>query len=203
MISGEGDFDPLPYRLAVSPTSPIGRGLFILLFLFPVLASAQEKPKEDYANYYLGVNKREGMETFWKADLTDAQTQFILDYRQVRVKKDRELLDRLIHPASLACENEMRKDYFIGMRHFYLNESFPRDFKVKFFPVPEEKQWPLKRRMEFPEAPTHILYIEYKDGEYTEGLQRFLREEEDRYFELTRCPSRKTLEKMAAEAAEE
>ncbi len=159
---------------------------------------------EDTANYYLGV-KRDGLEPFWKASVSMAkhEREFVNNYRDVRLNKNAQLLEKMIHSASKACENEMRAPYFDSMREFYLNEPFPETFKVKIFPVQADRRWELKRRMEFPVAPTHILYIEYKDGEYTEGLQRYIREEtypEPRFFELMKCPSEKAMKEMIADA---
>ncbi|GEM_PF-5416835 len=159
---------------------------------------------EDYANYYLGV-ERKGLEPFWKAsvNMPKHQSEFVMNYRDVRQKKDKKLLEEIIHPASKACETEDRADYFATIREFYLNEHFPETFKIKFFSLAEEKRWPLKQRLEFPAAPTHIMYIEYKDGEYIEGLQRFVREEdypEKRFYELVKCPSETSMAKMRAEA---
>ena len=163
----------------------------------------QGDPK-DTANYYIGV-KRDGLEPFWKASVTMAkhEREFVTNYRDVRLNNNAELLEEMLHPASKACEDELRKPYFDSMRYFYLNEEFPETFKVKIFPVQKDRRWALKERMEFPVAPTHILYIEYKDGEYIEGLQRFVREEnypEKRFYELVKCPSEASMTKMRAEA---
>ena len=181
----------------------------IACLLFSTLTLAKDAPlegkEEDYANYYIGV-ERKGLLTFTEAldQLTPHEKQFLLDYRAVRVEKDEKRLETLIHPDSKACENEMRAPYFAGIREFYLTEFFPEEsFKVKYFPVQEEKQWSLKQRLEFPAPPTHILYIEYEDGEYIEGLQRYLREEtypEKRFYELVKCPSVASMEKMRLEA---
>lgn len=158
----------------------------------------------DSANYYIGV-KRDGLEPFWKAsvNMPDHEQQFIVNYRDVRKDKDAKLLETLIHPASKACDDGKRAMYFESMRDFYLNETFPDDFKVKLFPVQPSRRWALKERMEFPVAPTHILYIEYKDEGYIEGLQRFIREEaspEKRLYEVMKCPSEASMQAMIVEA---
>ena len=182
--------------------------LLLLTFMsLPTFAQEDAPPqgeKEGYANFYIN-GKRDGLELFWKAAETmqPHEKQFVLDYRAVRKDKNEELLEKLIHPASKACENEMRAPYFEGIREFYLNETFPEIFKIKFFPVAQEKRWPLKQRLEFPASPTHIMYIEYQDGDYIEGLQRFVREEsypEKRFYELVKCPSELSLNRMRIEA---
>lgn len=169
-----------------------------------VLDNPPQGEREDYANYYIET-KRDGLEPFWKASVSmpKHQKQFVLNYRDVRLKKDAELLETILHPASKACENEMRKPYFESIREFYLTEEFPESFDIKFFPIPQEKRWPLKERLEFPVSPTHIMYIEYKNGEYVEGLQRFVREEqypEPRFYELVKCPSEASMQAMVADA---
>lgn len=177
-----------------------------LLLALPLHAQQADAPPEgapeDYVNYYLD-QKRDGLKPFLEADLQPHESSFIMDYRLVRKDKDIELLNRIIHPASLACENEMRAPYFEGIREFYLNEYFPDDFELKYFPLNEDKGWELKNRMEFPVSPTHILYIEYRDGQYKEGLQRFLRFEEypePKLYELVKCPSEASMEAMRSDA---
>lgn len=178
------------------------------LILLASSVNAEDGPlkgdKEDYANFYID-GKRDGLMPYWRAviGMPEHRKQFIENYRDVRQNKDAKLLESLIHPSSKACENEMRAPYFEGLREFYLTEHFPEVFKIKFFALPKEKRWALKQRMEFPEAPTHIMYIEYQDGEYIEGLQRFLREEEypeKRFYELVKCPSEASMKVMREDA---
>ncbi len=164
----------------------------------------QSGEAESYANYYLDT-KRDGLEPFWKAAVKFKlhENNFIVNYRDMHKNKDSALLESLIHPTSKLCENEMRKPYFDSMREFYLTEKFPNDFKVKYFPIDAQKGWELKQNQEFPVAPTHILYIEYKDGDYVEGLQRFIRYEEypePTMYEVLKCPSEASMAQMAAEA---
>ena len=182
--------------------------LAFLLSLFVFSVQAVDAPPqgepEDYANYYTGV-KKDGLQPFWKAlpNMSEHEKNFIVSYREMHKSKDAEILETLIHPSSLACEDDLRAPYFASMREFYLTENFPKTFEMKYFPIESEKRWPLKLRMEFPVAPTHILYIEYKDDGYVEGLQRFLRLEEypqRRFYELIKCPSEASMKTMIQEA---
>lgn len=197
--------------------SPVLKGwipAFAGITLLCTVAIAQEVPveddapyqgaPEDTANYYIGV-KRDGLQPWWKAkvNLAKHEREFVENYRDVRKNKDEKLLAEVLHPATKACENEMRAPYFESMRDFYLNEYFPDAFEVKIFPVQPDRRWELKQRLEFPVAPTHVLYIEYQDGQYKEGLQRYLREEEypeKRFYELMKCPSEESMEAMIREA---
>lgn len=185
---------------------PAFAGMTALLWNMCAVAedAPPQGPREDYANYYINT-KREGLEPFSTASKTMPEhwSKFIFDYRDMHKDKDAALLDSLIHPASNACDDDLRHPYFESMREFYLNEPLPDGFKVKYFPIAPGRAWELAKRLEFPVLPTHILYIEYQDGEYVEGLQRFIREEtspEKRMYEVMKCPSEASMKAMQAEA---
>ena len=154
----------------------------------------------DQANFYLQkVKPRAPRADQVKAELEPHQRQFIERYERVKWYKDADMLEEIIHPASKACENDKNADYFHYIRQFYLNETLPREYHLQLMPVAEDKQWALKERLDFPLPPTHLLYMEYKDGEFIEGLQRFLREEEypeKRLYEIIKCPDAETLEQF-------
>lgn len=185
---------------------------FWMVLSVPAALRAEDDPtdappqgeKEGFVNYYL-EGKRDGLQPFWKAlaGMQPHEKQFITDYRSAHINKDEKLLNSLFHPASRACDSGFRKPYYDGIREFYLNEYFPESFNLRFIPVQADKRWALKEKLELPAAPTHVLYIEYRDGEYIEGLQRFLREEEKpqkRFYELVKCPSEASMKQMEAEA---
>lgn len=157
---------------------------------------------KDKTNHYLTELKKDlPKDTEFKASLPDHFKDFIEKYERIKWYKDIDALEDTIHPASNACENERNRDYFGYIREFYLSEILPREYHAKLIEVDKEKQWKLKERLNFPLPPTHILYIEYKDGNYIEGLQRFLREEtypKLRVYELVKCPDEETLKQFRA-----
>jgi hypothetical protein len=69
-------------------------------------------------------------------------------------------------------------------------------------PIDAAKQSALQKRLGFPAIPTHVMFIEYGEGENIEGLQRYLREEAKptrRLYELVKCPDDATLKAFRAE----
>jgi hypothetical protein len=123
---------------------------------------------------------------------------FVSAYEKVKRLSDTELLETLIHPASLACENEKTKLYFDTMRQFYLSEELPWDYEIGVYEVRRDMRDKLKRRLRVPVAPTHVMYIEFEDM----GWQRFLREEaepEPRFYEVIKCPTPSMIEDIKRE----
>lgn len=185
--------------------------LFGACLLWPFMLQAAEpapQKQENYTQFYTG-KKKDDLKPFLQVldELPPHYRNFVLNYRLAKTEQDVELLNSLFHPASLICDEDWRADYYAGLREFYLTETLPKSFDILFQPIPEAKQWPLKQKLELPVAPTHVMYIEYAEGEYREGLQRYLREEQEpapRLYEVLKCPSRRTIEAMreAADVAE-
>lgn len=182
--------------------------LFSSIVLLAFSASAQQGKEagnpadydEEKTNYYLS-KKRE------KPELAEVvipmlpahQRTFVEGYQKVKRQKDKKVLESIIHPASKACESDKNRDYFDYMREFYLTEELPEGYRLQILVVDEEKRWPLKLRLGMPLAPTHVMYMEFRNGDDIEGWQRYLREEtypQPALYELVRCPDQETLERF-------
>lgn len=170
------------------------------LFALSAYASEQSIPNQyspNLTNFYLAKPRE-------KADyvkdvlpkLPKHQREFVENYVKVKRFQDDVLLKDLIHPASRACENDENLDYFDYIRWFYLTEELPEIFRLQILEIAPDKTEALKKRLGYPIAPTHVMFIEYGEDNRIEGLQRYLREERKpvkRIYELVKCPDAETL----------
>ena len=112
-------------------------------------------------------------------------------------------LERVTHPASRACENDSNHDYFDNLRQFYLTEDLPYDYSLVVLQVKPEMQQKLKRRLQLPVPPTHVMYMEFG----SEGWQRFLRREvedgKESYYEVMKCPTPEMLQELREQKRED
>ena len=184
---------------------------FFILFLPLVLLTAplwaQQPLPTDNTEYYLVGGKRVESKPIEEVfpSLSPHAKAFVAEYERVKWRKDKEALDRIIHPLSKACETEDNKDFFDAMRNYYLSEDMPDGYDFSLVEVKREMREALKRRLQMPIAPTHVMYIEFMGT----GWQRFLREETDpetkklRFYELVKCPSERMLREWRVMMQEE
>ncbi len=181
------------------------KAVFLCAVLLPMVAlaagqSVPNKYEKDLTNYYLTEARAKApMVKEVLPKLPAHQREFVENYVKVKRFQDDVLLKDLIHPASRACENDENLDYFDYIRHFYLTEELPEEFRLQIMAIDKKKQWPLKQRLSFPVSPTHVMFIEYGEGQNIEGLQRYLREESSpkkQMFEVVKCPDATTLKEF-------
>jgi hypothetical protein len=156
--------------------------------------------QQDTTNYYLQENRPKApLASEVLPKLPAHQRQFVNDYVKVRHFRDDVLLADLIHPASRRCENDSNRDYYDYLRMFYLTEEIPAVFRLQILEIDPKKQDALQRRVQMPLPPTHVMFIEYGEGQNIEGLQRYLREEKEpklKLYELVKCPDEATLKEF-------
>jgi hypothetical protein len=175
--------------------------IFIIFVASAVMAAEQTSIPDKYSaemtNHYLTQDRPKApLASELLPKLPAHQREFVENYVKVKKFKDDALLKELIHPESRKCENEDNVDYYDYLRYFYLHEELPEVFRLQIMKIDSNKQKYLQERLGYPEKPTHVMFIEYGEGENIEGLQRYLREENTprkRMYELVKCPDAKTL----------
>lgn len=159
-----------------------------------------DKYSKEMTNHYLAEGRPKApLASELLPKLPKHQREFVENYVKVKRFKNDVLLRDLIHIESRKCENDENVEYYDYLRDFYLNEELPEVFRLQMMEIAPHKQQALQKRLGYPVAPTHVMFIEYGEGENIEGLQRYLREEtkpKKQMFEVVKCPDAATLKQF-------